>query len=1079
MSHLGIKTGGSNVSDNNDLKCFLDIKQAGADLLSVFSTETKDSQGYLKTTLNHDYTKQLSLTLYNIDNVTNTDFSLLIICFSVENPDGARWQLNYNIPAGKSQTQTFSIPASSNYYGTLVSIYNNKTSTTSAGVSYVPSGSVVNGVATKVLSRKVSDTSFVGTETPNITANPNYQTGAPVGGITPTAPVATKLSETSIRVSWTNTIGASKWRFKHSSVATGLVIYSQELTSGTYYDFGEYDLPIAGSYDFIVQVQVAGDSTWYDSGKSASVYISRVLQNMTTPTASLKTQDSVDFDCKATSFDQILRAFSLYKDGALYKKTIKNAQGVYKDVDIATGDLTTTTSSWFTVNGNTFTAINLPVGAYYCTFKFDGYYETANSNSISIGGKSATPSISIDGTDALKINVSSIASSGVKTVRLYRRVAQTSEVVSSISVPDGTTTANFIVTLYGVYSVDVQESGKAYSDKSNELTIVSKSDTPQSVSFTRVLESFKNTSDNKVTIKGQASNECASILVYRKSDNALVATITNFTVIASTRTFTFEGVNTLNVGDSFYIKQNEVINGFNLLLSDASPDYVMLEFNPDCTISNVVVTKGTVGDNDFIVTLTTPNPISLDYKISDSPTFGLGNIFKSGVLSLEANPSVANGKKAYITLDDVPEGSYYLHTKSTTTGATCSAVSSQFVFDISTTDITEIELDGGTIVDCSNMRISTINEVKNNDGSVTFTATVLFDVAPASGTLFYGEVVSGSVVLGKTASDGVELSSNQLSIVIPSNKVPERNTSINIGIAVNSSDSAYYGCTSNKSALTVSDTSLTQSVTPVIRNIQDNGGRIFIETCLGAKLIVYKNGNVYVTIASTTDTLVEAFNSDIPLAVGDVINAVQTCPNQTQSKLSASRTISSVCEPVSNGSIVGSEIVPTGAISKYTVTGITGDLPMSYSAEVSGGVITDGLNSDTVTVKWGNVQGKGILGITISNCNGSSQKLLTKQVTINNASVPSGLNAPRITAVTPDGVRGTGIAGMTITLYDNNNKVIKTGIKVNPSGVWFSQRVREANAYYAKGVLDGVTTEISNIGINYALCNRTKGNLLC
>jgi predicted nucleic acid-binding Zn ribbon protein len=139
--------------------------------------------------------------------------------------------------------------------------------------------------------------------------------------------------------------------------------------------------------------------------------------------------------------------------------------------------------------------------------------------------------------------------------------------------------------------------------------------------------------------------------------------------------------------------------------------------------------------------------------------------------------------------------------------------------------------------------------------------------------------------------------------------------------------------------VTVSDSSLTQSSIPVNRDINENGGRIFIECCLNAKVIVYRNGDIYATRENTTDSVIEVFNPDIQLQIGDTINAKQICPNQTISELSATRTITSVCSPINGGSINGLDIVSKGSVIMYSIVNLTGERPYEYLAEVSGGTI--------------------------------------------------------------------------------------------------------------------------------------------
>jgi len=183
MADLKIHVGANNVGDNYNTKWGLEVIQNNFVILSAFSTE-RDTGGpdptFVKGMTSFDPNQSTTIKYYNLGKKTNTISIVLINLvdgFIVTGGNGPATD-------GQKQEITFSIPAGA--FGGRINVYCNETSQVASGVDYVGSGTAsVLGLFPRIISVKPADNGFVGVETANITANPNFI--AATGGAAPLA----------------------------------------------------------------------------------------------------------------------------------------------------------------------------------------------------------------------------------------------------------------------------------------------------------------------------------------------------------------------------------------------------------------------------------------------------------------------------------------------------------------------------------------------------------------------------------------------------------------------------------------------------------------------------------------------------------------------------------------------------------------------------------------------------------------------------------------------------------------------------------------------------------------------------
>lgn len=192
MADLKIHVGANNAGDNYNTKWGLEVIQNNFTVLSAFSTE-RDTGGadptFVKGISSFDPNQSTTIKYYNLGRKTNIISIKLINLF-----DGFE-VTSGNGPAsdGQKQEVTFNIPAGG--FGGRINVYCNETSTTASGVDYVGSGTQNAGLFPRIISTKTADNAFVGVETANISANPNY-IAASGGGGNFTAPTVNATTRT-------------------------------------------------------------------------------------------------------------------------------------------------------------------------------------------------------------------------------------------------------------------------------------------------------------------------------------------------------------------------------------------------------------------------------------------------------------------------------------------------------------------------------------------------------------------------------------------------------------------------------------------------------------------------------------------------------------------------------------------------------------------------------------------------------------------------------------------------------------------------------------------------------------------
>lgn len=184
MSFLQIRFGADNQTDNYNVPFYVEIIQNNAIVLSAFSTEGNKSTSFIKETNSFDATQQTTIKYYNLGLKQN--YIAILLLNAINNQiltDGSIIS-----QSGQVAQQVINIPAGS--FAGYLSIKCNEAYSTLSGVDFIGSGTISNGLYPYVISRKISDSSFVGVTTPNTSLNPNY--------VSPVSLTAPTVSQTSI-----------------------------------------------------------------------------------------------------------------------------------------------------------------------------------------------------------------------------------------------------------------------------------------------------------------------------------------------------------------------------------------------------------------------------------------------------------------------------------------------------------------------------------------------------------------------------------------------------------------------------------------------------------------------------------------------------------------------------------------------------------------------------------------------------------------------------------------------------------------------------------------------------------------
>ena len=172
MAELKIHVGANGSDDNFNVKWYLEVIQNNFVVLSAFSSE-RDTGGadpaFVKGIGSFDPNQSTTIKYYNLgkkSNVIHIRFFNLVNNFEITSGNGVATD-------GQVKETTFNIPSGA--FAGRINVYCNEQSQTLSGVNYAGFGTKNSlGLFPKVISTKSADSSFVGIETPNVSANPNY-----------------------------------------------------------------------------------------------------------------------------------------------------------------------------------------------------------------------------------------------------------------------------------------------------------------------------------------------------------------------------------------------------------------------------------------------------------------------------------------------------------------------------------------------------------------------------------------------------------------------------------------------------------------------------------------------------------------------------------------------------------------------------------------------------------------------------------------------------------------------------------------------------------------------------------------
>jgi hypothetical protein len=182
------------------------------------------------------------------------------------------------------------------------------------------------------------------------------------------------------------------------------------------------------------------------------------------------------------------------------------------------------------------------------------------------------------------------------------------------------------------------------------------------------------------------------------------------------------------------------------------------------------------------------------------------------------------------------------------------------------------------------------------------------------------------------------------------------------------------------------------------------------------------------------------------------------------------------CTAIGAGTVNGNASVVNGVTETYTITGLTGTVPYSYTWNVTNGIIISGQGTDTVQVQ---ISANGSVNCSVTNCSGLNSVSLSKVVTLITADAIDDVQgvktigtAYNVDVSTNDTVCNNGVTSYALTTGSLVNVVINsvTGSIFNytPVGTPFSFQYE----IKCNGVtLDGATVS----GTAVAACTNVTG----
>lgn len=1088
----------------------IELLQGGNVIHRIWSTEGDYNTSIFIKTVQFDTTVATTIKYYNLGGLSNSINLRLLTGITYEDVPNNSGLASNQAYDGRVVTQTLDLSTNlSDYY---LSVNCQQSNNTPSGVTYSVVGS-------NIVSAKTGDSGFVSSSTPNISLNPNYNSG----GVTLTAPIVsntTRLNTDNLVISGmqsgdilrtylnstlvnTETLNSSTKALEYLSgligtlkfnyIRTGVV--SPDSVNVTVTENNTVLAPPSivsntpdkpnlyiGEKVNVTNIQSGATLNILKAGVTAVLDTDYSIVSITggfqitflvsgnfgfyTSKSSYTNSDTLILTVGTTRpvlTVPILNDYSILINETV---TITNGSSIgYDAIDVYKNDVIVLPNNGdFTVVGYVYTL--LTAGTYNFVGKKAGFANSNQSTDVEVGVVVApvvTSTLYQNGGGTYDIVIgqtTTLSYTGTKpsggSILWFEKNLDTGNLSSRGSTETLDVTPN--IGNYG-YVAKFQNSSGGRSAESNliKFNFVTQVQTNKPVAVpinntVKAILGFSGTSKD-VEIWGKISPS------------------TSFVKIGSTVTTLLTEYIFTSLADGIY-KVKATQSG--LTTSEFSEEVVVSTIST-CTLSNLSVTPDVEIPYLYNVLFLNPQSVNIKYTLFDSDN----NILQTELSFPISVTEVTNQYKGVIDFSNIIEGTnYILLISSVTEGKNCSLLSSPFNFDVIADEPNVITLQGEETKDCKSFNISNIVETVVSTG-LKLVFKPVFTGSITNNPPYNVLITKGAEVIYTSPLNIQELdNSGNLECIIPTDKIPVKNSSITILVTVTNTEgediSDVYGCTAQVNYIISSDISvLDKSLPPILLSTDANNSELSASCCVGGLVDFYINNLLYKSVISTTN--IATVSVDEGLLVGDVITAKQTCPNKLKSDFSGSITITSTCTKVSEGFITGEETVIQNSIKTYSVEGILGNSPFEYVTTIVGGTIEAGLNTSKVTVKITDPN-NAIISIKVFNCNNKFNITLLKTVYVNQV-VGGVLIAPQLVGILNKSIQGIGTPNSFITIYNSNNEVIATNIIVDSRGVFIANKLKNSNAYYAIATSGTTKSGISNILVNISnKCSCNKYN---
>lgn len=311
-----IHVGANNSGANFNVPFYIEVIQSNNVVFSAFSTERgQNSQNPTLVKAKTDFNNALPTTIkfYNLGKKTNIiSINLIDINLGQSISTGA-------ISATDGKVVTVPNLNLSGNVALQLGVVCNESSQTLSGVDYIGSYSISGTLYSRVASRNLSDVLFIGVETPNVQANPNYLPGIEAGGLVdkPILSASEVVVGSTITITNYSQVGYDSMEIrKYDAVEGSIVVVSGggdfTLVSGV------YTFLQSGIYSFI------GKKSGYQDSVSGGLIVRSTLPKPDPNRFSLFVNEFI-FIKNASSFTSI----SVFKDGNIATTTDVVADGSF------------------------------------------------------------------------------------------------------------------------------------------------------------------------------------------------------------------------------------------------------------------------------------------------------------------------------------------------------------------------------------------------------------------------------------------------------------------------------------------------------------------------------------------------------------------------------------------------------------------------------------------------------------------------------------------------------------------------------------------------------------------------------